>query len=291
MGRRLTVLLLAAAVAVTGCASATATASSPRPMVTGKRITTDTIKSGGRTRSWVQITPKDPRAAATAPIIVVLSGITATPTEEMDRDDLLGLPSSGRAELVYPAGVDKSWDAGGCCGGAAKMHVNDVAFLQALVPRLDPHHHRPIYLAGYSNGGRLTYRIACTDPTLFGGYAVIKAMPEKGCVVSKPLNFLQIDSTNDKAVAYRPGDHGREHPPATVEVAHLHSADACPSSSTLASHGALRLTTWTGCRSGTRLLFAVYTGGWHSWPPPTSSTPGAATVIWNFVTALAPTAR
>jgi polyhydroxybutyrate depolymerase len=286
MRRQLTVVLLAAAVAVTGCASATTTAV-PRPLPTGKRTATQTIKVGGRTRSWVQTDPRYPRAGS-IPIIVVLSGITATAQQEMARDKLLGLASSGRAELVYPVGVDKSWNAGGCCGKAAKMHVNDVAFLQALVPRLDPGQRRPIYLAGYSNGGRLAYRIACTDPALFSGYAVVKAMPEPGCVVTKPVSLLQIDSMNDKAVAYRPGDHGREHPAATVEVSHLQGVDGCPSSSTASSHGELKLTTWTGCKAGTRLAFAVYSSGWHSWPRTTPTTPGAAPVIWTFLSALPP---
>src|SRR5579875_1027130 len=282
---QLPALLLAAALAVTGCASVT---SGSRSAAAASRTTTHAIKVGDRTRTWVQVNPLGGQAGP-VPIIVVLSGIMASPGVEMGRDGLLGLPASGRAELVYPVGVDKSWNALGCCGQAAKKHVDDVAFLQALVPTLDPGHRRPIYLAGYSNGGRLAYRIACTDPTLFAAYAVVKAMPDKGCVVSKPVSLLQIDSTNDKAVALRAGDRGREHPPATVEVTHLRGVDRCASASTADSQGDLHLTTWASCHAGARISFAVYTGGGHSWPPSTRTTPGAATLIWPFITALPPT--
>ena len=58
----------------------------------------------------------------------------------------------------------ESWNAIGCCGAAAKANVNDVAFLEALVPKVDPGRTRPIYFVGYSNGGRMAYRLDCTDP-------------------------------------------------------------------------------------------------------------------------------
>lgn len=292
MRRRILALLLSTAVVLTGCTSAVA---GPRPLrsvpsasPSKSATSTHTVKVGSLTRSWVQVTAAGLQGSS-APIIVVLSGINATPAQEMKRDDLLGLPATGHAELVYPVGVHHSWNAGGCCGKAYKEHVDDLAFIQAMVPKLDPSHRRPIYLAGYSNGGRLAYRVMCTDPTLFGAYMIVKAMPEPGCVVTKPASILQIDSTNDHSVPYKPGDHGKEHPPATTEVSHLHGVDDCPSSSAAATHGEVRLTTWTDCHSGSRLSFATYTGGKHIWPPNTSTTPGAGTLIWNFITTLTPT--
>jgi polyhydroxybutyrate depolymerase len=276
---RVVALLAAAAVVLTACASARA---APQQATdTAMRTTIHAIRAGGRTRTWVQITPLVTQARS-VPIIVVLSGISATTGAEIARDGLLDLVATGRAELVYPNAIGKSWNAGGCCGTAQKEHVNDLAFLQALVPKVDPGHRRPLYLAGYSNGGRLAYQVACTDPSLIDGIAVVKAMPDAGCVVSRPVSVLQIDSTNDYAVPYQPGDHGKEHPPATVEVADLHSVDHCAAPAAVASHGSLKLTTWRGCAHGTRLSFAVYTGGKHSWPLGGRGTPSAATLIWGF---------
>jgi polyhydroxybutyrate depolymerase len=249
--------------------------------------TTHTIKAGGRTRSWVQVTAPG-TASGSAPIIVVLSGIHATPSQEIARDGLVPLAASGSAELVYPAGVGKSWNAGGCCGVAAKENVNDVAFLQALVAQLDPGHRQPVYLAGYSNGGRLAYRVACTDPGLFGAIAVLKAMPEPGCVVSQPVTIMQIDATNDPTVPYQPGDPGREQPAATTEVARLQSADGCTGPPAVVTEGSLRLETWTGCTAGTRLAFAVYQGGKHTIPLGNATTPSAASIIWTFFSASGP---
>jgi len=296
--------LVAACVAVLGAGlwtartetAASASSSSPRsPAVQIARAvqpaakgsapviqSTYSMKSGGLTRQWVQLTPGGTLPAAD-PIIVVLSGINATTKQEIGRDHLTAYVQAGEAELVYPVGYEKSWNAGGCCGKAAKADVNDVAFLEALVASVDPGHRHAVDLVGYSNGGRLAYRISCTDPSLVNQIAVVKAMPQPGCEPAKPVTLLQVDSTDDKQVPYQPGDKGKESPPATVQVARLVSDDVCSTKKTTTqTRGILRLTTWPDCADGTRLAFAVYHGGGHSFPQASGATPSAAAVIWAF---------
>jgi poly(3-hydroxybutyrate) depolymerase/peptidoglycan/LPS O-acetylase OafA/YrhL len=242
---------------------------------------TYSMKSGGLTRQWVQLAPAGTLPAAD-PIIVVLSGINATTKLEIARDHLTSYVQAGEAELVYPAGYERSWNAGGCCGKAAKAGVNDVAFIEALVASVDPGHHHPLDLVGYSNGGRLAYRISCTDPSLVNQIAVVKAMPQPGCEPAKPVTLLQVDSTDDKQVPYQPGDKGKESPPATVQVARLETLDRCSAKTTKQTRGIMALTTWPDCADGTRLAFAVYHGGGHSFPQASGATPSAAAVIWAF---------
>jgi polyhydroxybutyrate depolymerase len=242
-----------------------------------------TIEAGGRSRQWIQL---DPRSGliSSEPIIVVLAGINATTNQEITRDHLTGYVQAGKAELVYPVGYEESWNAGGCCGHAAKANVDDIAFLKALVAGVDPGHEHPIDLVGYSNGGRLAYRIACTVPDLVDQVAVVKAAPEPGCVVRRPVTLLQIASTDDTAVPYQPGDRGTESPPATVQVARLKTDNGCTDHQEVTTQGSLSLTTWRACASGTRLGFAVYHGGMHSFPQPDGTTPSGAAVIWAFFT-------
>ena len=63
---------------------------------------------------------------------------------------------------------------------AATKNVNDVGFLEALVPKIDPGHTRPIYVVGYSNGGRLAYRLACTDPGAVRRHGGGEGRPDAG---------------------------------------------------------------------------------------------------------------
>jgi poly(3-hydroxybutyrate) depolymerase/peptidoglycan/LPS O-acetylase OafA/YrhL len=239
--------------------------------------TTYKLKVDGTTREYVQLTPSTGVTSST-PVIIVLQGISASTDVEIARDKLTGYD----AELVYPVPEYESWNAGKCCGKAQKKDVNDVAFIEALVKTINAGQHRDITLAGYSNGGRLTYEIACTDPTLVTSYAVVKAMAD-GCVVSKHVTLLQIASTDDTKVPLEPGDKGSESPPATVEIARLRSVDGVSdkAAATVTVHGALKLMTWNGT-DGSKVEFAIYTGGQHSFPQPTPATPGAAALIYSL---------
>jgi polyhydroxybutyrate depolymerase len=238
----------------------------------------------GLKRSYEVIAPAH-GLPASAPIIVFLSGIGASVPQEVNRDDLLPYVTSDQAELVYPVGYDDSWNAVTCCGQAGTKNINDVGFMEALVPKVDPGHARHIDLVGYSNGGRLAYRVVCDDPGLFDEYAMVKGEPTPGCVMRKPATILEIASVNDPEVPYKPGDHGSvESLPVTTLVSALHQSAQCPAKGTMLHSGQMTLTTWSGCADGTRLGFAVWTGGLHLFPRPPVTNPSASQVIWSFLT-------
>lgn len=260
--------------------------------VTGPIVTkTYNVTAAGQLRAYEVITPVK-ALPKTAPIIVMLSGIAPAAesgkqviTGEMGRDDLIQYASSDQAEIVYPEPLYGSWDAIGCCGQAATEKVNDVAFLEALVAQVDPGHARQIDVIGYSNGGRLAYRVVCDDPGLFDEYAMVKGEPTAGCDIRKPVTILQLASANDPEVPFKPGDRGSvESLPTTTLVSRLHTIDKCPTDSTSYHSGEMTQTTWSGCVDGTRLGFAVWSGGEHLFPRPPSSVPAASQVIWAFFT-------
>ena len=188
--------------------------------------TTYSMKVGRVTRHYEVIAPTA-TLAGSAPIIVVLSGAAAPTSDEITRDRMVPYVDADKAEVVYPVAIKESWNAIGCCDAAANENINDVGFIEALVPRIDPGHARPIYVVGYSVGGRLAYRLACTDPTLFDGMAAVKADPMPGCVVTTPMNVLVFSSMDDKYVPYKPGEKGKETPPATVQIARLQTDMGC----------------------------------------------------------------
>jgi polyhydroxybutyrate depolymerase len=248
--------------------------------------TTNSLQVGSVTRQYEVIAPTA-TLSKSAPIVVVLGGADSTTSNEIARDDFLPAVNDDKAELVYPVEIDKSWNAIGCCDGAAKANVNDVGFIEALVPKIDPGHTRPVYVVGYSNGGRLAYRLACTDPTLFDGMVALKADPMPGCVVTKPENILVFSSLNDKFVPYEPGEKGEESPPATVQIARLQTDLKCSGKPTVAKHGTMSLSTWS-CANGKTLEWALYQTGGHNIPDPDGSTPGALPLILSFIAATTP---
>ena len=224
------------------------------------------------------------------PVIVVLGGIGSSASGEASRDDLIPYATDNQAVLVYPQGYGESWNAVSCCGAAAAKNVNDVAFLQALVAKVDPGHARTVDVVGYSNGARMAYRVACDDPGLFDGYAMVKGGPTPGCALRKPVTLLQIAASDDPEIPFKPGDKGVEPLPMTTLVYDLQSVDKCSARRTETKSGSMTQTTWSTCGNDTRLAFAVWSVGVHSFPRPPASVPAASQVIMAFFTktALAP---
>jgi polyhydroxybutyrate depolymerase len=243
---------------------------------------TYSLSAGGLKRTYEVIAPSA-QLPKNAPIIVMLSGLGTTVAKEITRDQLVPYAAAGKAEVVYPVAVNESWNAGGCCGFAGTHKVDDLAFLKALAGKVNPGNAHKIYLIGYSNGARLAYRVACTDPGLFDGYAAVKGVPQSGCAISKPVTLLQVASVDDPEIPYKPGDKGLEPLPVTTLMTRLHTAGKCTTKSTVVRAPGFALTSY-GCAGGARLGVAVWQTGVHSYLRPPVTNPGASAVIWSFFT-------
>jgi poly(3-hydroxybutyrate) depolymerase/surface polysaccharide O-acyltransferase-like enzyme len=247
--------------------------------------TVSTMQVGNMTRSYTVLTPAKKTLPASAPIIMVLSGINSTQEQEIGRDQFTSYATAGEAEVVYPLAYRESWNAIGCCSWAAQAKVNDVGFIEALVKKIDPGNTRPIYLMGYSNGGRLAYTLACEDPLLFDGTAVVKSDPMPWCNITVPQKILQVASTDDTDTPWYTGEKGhfRESPASLVQNNILRYEDQCSTESASSHQGNMTLTTWSDCAGGSSVSFAVYTAGVHSYPRPPVSFPAASQVIWAWI--------
>ena len=127
------------------------------------------------------LTPAKTELSASAPIIMVLSGLNSSQSQEINRDELTRYVAAGEAELVYPLAYRESWNRDRLLllGGQGRRQRHRV-HRGAGEEGIDPGNERPIYLMGYSNSGRFAYTIACTDPQVFDGIAVVKAEPHAG---------------------------------------------------------------------------------------------------------------
>jgi len=281
VSRRAWVIALSLVIVVTGgsIAGANAVSAMNRTMNTS----TYSMQVGDMTRSYTVLTPAKTALSDSAPIIVVLSGLNSEQYQEINRDEFTSYVKAGDAEVVYPLAYRESWNALGCCSWAAQAAVDDTGFITQLVPKIDPGHTRQIYIVGYSNGGRLAYRLDCTNPLLFDGTVIVKADPMPGCSVVVPMKIMTIASTDDTRVPYKPGEKGSESPPATVQSAALRTSSQCSTKSVEEAQGNMTYALWPDCANGTSVGFTVYTAGVHSWPRPPVSYPAASQVIMAFL--------
>ena len=260
------------------------------PAPAGWTITAQHLTSEGRTRAYLVARPTaSSPAAPPLPILMVLHGRMLTPA---GTERITGfLPLVGRAVVVYPAGYDESWDAGYCCGGARRAGIDDVAFLRSVIRRVVASQPgtsaHDVYLVGYSNGGRMAYRMACADPGAFAGVAAVEAVAVSSCARTIPAPLIEVVSRGDPLLtidAGAPPKHiaGRSEETVAALMSQWRRLEGCPPGATAAVAGDVTTTRWTGCRRGSRVVLAVYGGGSHAWPRGGGPTPSAQQLISTF---------
>lgn len=284
-----------ASMAVSGKLVATLAAGDAPVPPQGVLASLEDVDVGGVERSYQVLRPRQP-AAARLPAIVFLHGITADIGGEEIRDGLLPMVMAGRVVLAYPVGYRESWNAGRCCGDAEVSDIDDVAFVTAVGRRIaadrevDP---ARVSLAGYSNGGKMAYRVACERPGAFATVTVVLALPMTPCASSgPPVSLLQVAVRDDPELPYAPGDgpfqaDGVVLTPVTKVVAFWRGRDGCAQAAPPRVTGRLAVERWSGCHPGSRVELATYASGGHYWPSGDAATPPAGQVLWNFVSAAA----
>jgi poly(3-hydroxybutyrate) depolymerase/peptidoglycan/LPS O-acetylase OafA/YrhL len=272
-----------------------------RPQLKGISLRSDTVVApvhwvttkihlsyGGLTRHYL-VTRPAAVATGSLPVVLVLHGRDVTPTYEETRMDFQAV--AGPAILVYPAGYGESWNAGLCCSTAFNDHVDDVGFLTEVVHQVlkdQPNANaNGVYLAGYSNGGRMALTLDCEEPKLFAGVAVYAATASNPCGAAPQASFLMMASTGDPGLDIGPGGTPETigtfvQPTVTAEAGVYRTADGCPTTSNAVVTGTLTETTWSPCVDGQRVALALYSGGSHGWPAGTATTPSGQAVMWAW---------
>ena len=271
-------------VAVTTMASAT--------VPPGWVVSAHTLVVGHLARAYLTVEPATMAAArpASVPVVVLMHGLNMSPGGVLA---ISGLARQvGPAVLIVPAGWHRSWDAGGCCGAAYRFGVDDVGFVRRAVadvlartPAADSHR---IYLAGFSNGGRMAYRLACDLPGTFAGFAAVEAVPVATCPALHPLDITVVAQEADPLLTVGAGAvpkhvDGHVEPTVAATLQQWRALDRCSASPAVAEEGGAVVHIWA-CAAGTHLTYVWYPGGAHNWRPPTATTPGATSFVAAMIT-------
>lgn len=118
--------------------------------------------------------------------------------------------------VISPEGVNKSFNAGDCCGEAARSKLDDVGFLLAI---LDDVRERScidddrVYLTGFSNGGFMSQAFACAHADRVGAIASVGAvLGVRPCEPSEPVSVLLVNGIGDDVIPMDGGGPFRTRP-------------------------------------------------------------------------------
>ncbi|RAY11282.1 polyhydroxybutyrate depolymerase [Actinomadura craniellae] len=199
-------LLLAGALACAACTpggDAERTSPGQDPWRQGTGTSSHTITVDGRERAFLLYRPAN--LPAPAPLVVMLHGALGSARQAERSYGWNAQADQGRFLVAYPDGTNRTWAVGdGCCGGAGRSGVDDVAFVTRMVAEIGrriPVDRSRVYASGMSNGGMLAYRLACTTD-VFAAYGPVAATLLGPCPDPAPTSLIHVHGTADRRVRY-----------------------------------------------------------------------------------------
>lgn len=183
---------------------------------------------------------------------------------------------------VFPNGYSRfrdgklgTWNAGICCGQARDKNSDDVGFIKAMIADLKTKLNidaNRIYANGMSNGGMMSYRLACELPEIRAIAAVAGTDGTLACNPSRAVPILHIHAKDDDRVLFNGGSGSASDThadfvsvPKTIEKWVKLNRCQIPARRVLQVEGAY-CEEYDGCRDDVKVKLCVTETGGHSWP-------------------------
>ena len=283
-----------------GCASPAATAGDAPGAAGVDQFVT--IPVGDLTRSYLLRTPEE-LDAEPRPLLIMIHGAGGNAARAEEATGLTDAVAANDILVAYPNGTaanavegELAWNAGACCGLARDEGIDDVGFIVAMIAdiqsdyAIDPER---IYLAGYSNRGMLSYRLACEHAELFAGIAVVSgALNYAPCAPSNPLPVLIVHGTADATVPYLGGETNPrtasrfgqwENASVALATEFWRTVDDCDDDPVITTVDVLTTDEYEGCVDGSGLEVVTIADGTHAWPRlATADVEGSALILEFF---------
>lgn len=286
----ISVLMLIAA----ACGQAPATPPEPAPTL-APRDEQRTLTVGDLDRSYHLHLPPGLSSDQPVPLVFVFHGYQMSGTLMRSTSGFDRVANEHGFVVVYPNGIGytsttRSWNGGGCCGIAHDNNHDEAAFvtqiladLEGLVT-LDP---ARIYAAGFSNGGLLSYRLACEMSGTFAAISPVGApMLFSPCQPQEAVSLIHVHGSRDPLVPIAGGGtnpvSGEPFPPVAQGVEFWAEYNGCGLSPEVEESEYITHSTYGPCQDGIAVEYYIAQGIAHDWP---RSPFTASEVIWEFFAA------
>lgn len=166
------------------------------------------------------------------PALVLLHGYTASGQVQELYFAMTRAVREAGFYLVLPDGTidepgNRFWNATDACCDFEGIGVDDVAYIRGLIDELEtvvPVDPDAIFLMGHSNGGFMSYRMACEASDRIAAIVSLAGsdfLTDSDCVPAQPVSVLQIHGDADTTVLYGGGTsllRGTEAYPGAADV-------------------------------------------------------------------------
>lgn len=266
--------------------------------VAGRTVDGRLTTADGRERTYHLYVPgglvdaSSDAPVSTVPLLIALHGGTGSGTQFRRNSGFDALADEHGFLVVYPDGVGvgpseklRTWNGGYCCGPAARDDVDDVGFVRDLIDVLEakyPIDPRRVFAAGHSNGGILSYRLACELSDRIVAVALqAGSLGVDECAPEHAVSLLHLHGAAD---TNHPIDGGKgttgisgvDFHSARTSVRDFAAADGCPAEPTVETDPTnpdVTVSTWSPCNDGSEVEFVEVAGARHAWMGHASEVP------------------
>jgi polyhydroxybutyrate depolymerase len=250
----------------------------------------------GLNRSYRLRLPSGHQTSAPTPLVFNLHGYTSNGSQQEIYSGMNVVADSAKFAVCYPNGVATSWNVGWSFGSQA----DDVGFISALIEDLVSRYgfdRSRIYACGMSNGGFMSFRLACELSGKIAAVASVTGSVVPGrlqtCNPGKAVPAMAIHGTADDVVPYNGGPINL---PIETVVNFWTDLNGCnqdatvfdfPNVNTSDNSTAIKYT-YDQCDEESEVVFIKVIGGGHTWPGSlinngvTNRDFNASAEIWRF---------
>lgn len=241
------------------------------------------LESGGMRRTYLLHVPPSYDGSKPYPLVIGFRGHGGQGANQKKMSGMDAVADRDGFLVAYPDGLDRGWND----GRGINEGIDDVGFTRDMVSEIKSEYRinpEMIYATGISNGGFMSFRLACEAPDLVAGIAPVAALMsvplEESNTSTTPVSVLLVNGTDDPLVPWKGGEIGGrlgergEGLSTQATIDYWVALDGCsttpvvtklpdsdPGDWTTATQSS-----YTGGREGTEVTLCAVNGGGHTWP-------------------------
>jgi polyhydroxybutyrate depolymerase len=253
--------------------------------------TTVNITQDGIPRTFKYVTPPGWTTSSSLPVVFLLHALTQDGDQVLGVTDFDVIAQNNNFVLVYPDGINGAWNAN---MNVSVSQADDLGFLEAMIDwvqlnlNTDPLRQ---YLCGMSNGGFMSYKLACESRHCFAAVASVSGTMSDtvdfNCIPTNRPYILHIHGTADGVVSYFGSPTtGISVDELTTKWKNYLGCDPTPVYSAMPNPNLVDLSypekyTFANCDLGSLVLIKIIGGG-HQWPGILTVWGGVGTINMDF---------
>jgi polyhydroxybutyrate depolymerase len=265
--------------------------------INGQTTITGNIMHNGVNRNYRLRLPKDHTVDEKIPLVFNLHGFTSNAVQQELYSGMNAVADVQRFAVCYPNGIGNAWNVGWTFGSTA----DDVGFISLLIDDLVSKYgfnQNKVYACGMSNGGFMSYKLACELNNKIAAIASVTGSMVPGattiCTPERLVPVMEVHGTEDNTVAYNGTPSVSLGIPEILQFwQNKNECDEAPviemiPNTNTSDNTTTEKHTYINCKDNKEVVHYKVIGGGHTWPGaaiaigPTSQDFNASATIWDF---------